>query len=97
MTTQTDSSLVSMLKKCGMTEQDRNAIIAVVMKEKSLSERQGAEEERRFILNVLDGIDTADEAMGVLGGTKAIRFALQSRALPITQQAEGEPGEIKKL
>lgn len=37
-------------------------------------------EERQFILNVLDGIDIADEQMGnKTGGTKAIRQALQSR------------------
>lgn len=36
-------------------------------------------EERQFILNVLDGIDIADKEMGVIGGTQAIRFALQSR------------------
>ena len=41
------------------------------------------EEERQFILNVLDGIDIADEKMGNNGGgTKAIRFALQSRVNP---------------
>lgn len=36
--------------------------------------------EKSFLLNVLDGIDIADEQMGNKGGgTKAIRFALQSR------------------
>lgn len=40
---------------------------------------EGQKEERQFILNVLDGIDIADKQMGVIGGTKAIRFALQSR------------------
>lgn len=39
------------------------------------------EEERRFILNVLDGIDIADKQMGVVGGTQAIRQALQSRVI----------------
>ena len=39
------------------------------------------EEERQFILNVLDGIDTADKQMGVIGGTQAIRQALQSRVI----------------
>jgi hypothetical protein len=43
---------------------------------------QVLEEERKFILNVLDGIDLADEQMGNKGGgTKAIRFALQSRII----------------
>ena len=36
-------------------------------------------EEKQFILNVLDGIDIADKEAGVIGGTKAIRMALQSR------------------
>jgi hypothetical protein len=45
------------------------------------------EEERQFILNVLDGIDIADREMGNTGGgTKAIRLTLQSRIItpPIT-------------
>ena len=37
------------------------------------------EEEYQFVLNILDGIDIADEQMGINGGTKAIRHALQSR------------------
>ncbi len=42
--------------------------------------KEGAAEERQFILNVLDGIDIADKEMGnTHGGTKAIRLALQSR------------------
>ena len=41
---------------------------------------QVKKEERQFILNVLDGIDIADELMGNTGGgTKTIRFALRSR------------------
>lgn len=36
--------------------------------------------EKSFLSNILDGIDIADEQMGNKGGgTKAIRFALQSR------------------
>lgn len=42
---------------------------------------EGREEERQFILNVLDGIDIADKQMGIVGGTKAIRLALQSRII----------------
>ena len=38
-------------------------------------------DERRFILNVLDGIDIADKKAGVIGGTQAIRQALQSRVI----------------
>jgi hypothetical protein len=42
----------------------------------------GAREERQFILNVLDGIDAADEETGNTGGgTKAIRFVLSCRPL----------------
>lgn len=39
------------------------------------------ENERKFILNILDGIDIADKEMGVIGGTQAIRQALQSRVI----------------
>lgn len=46
-------------------------------------ENRGASLEQQFIMNVLDGIDIADEQMNNKnGGTKAIRFALQSRTLP---------------
>lgn len=39
------------------------------------------EEEHQFFLNILDGVDIADAQMGNTGGgTKAIRFALQSRS-----------------
>lgn len=41
--------------------------------------QRAREEEYRFMLNILDGIDIADEQMGIVGGTKAIRHALQSR------------------
>lgn len=41
---------------------------------------RGREEEHKFFHNILDGVDIADEQMGNKGGgTKAIRFALQSR------------------
>jgi len=43
---------------------------------------EAAEDERQFILNVLDGIDEADRQMqNKGGGTKAIRFALQNRII----------------
>lgn len=42
----------------------------------------GKKDERQFILNILDGINKADEEMGNKGGgTKAIRLALQSRLI----------------
>lgn len=37
------------------------------------------EEERAFILNILDGIDIADKQLGVVGGTKSIRITLKTR------------------
>lgn len=43
--------------------------------------QRGAEKERQFILNILGGVDRADEQMGIIGGTKAIRHALQSRII----------------
>lgn len=48
----------------GLLKEERNAAI---------------DEERQFVLNILDGIDIADKEMGVTGGTQAIRKALQSR------------------
>ena len=43
---------------------------------------RAVEAERQFILNILDGIDIADEEMGNNGGgTKAIRLALKSRII----------------
>lgn len=43
---------------------------------------RAVEEERQFVLNVLDGVDVADEQMGNKGGgTKAIRHALASRVI----------------
>lgn len=48
----------------------------------SLGIQLGKADERQFILNVLDGVDIADEQIGNKGGgTKAIRFALQSRII----------------
>lgn len=46
--------------------------------------QRGQEEERQFILNILDGIDTADEQMGLPHNTEAIRFALRGRSLPVS-------------
>lgn len=48
----------------------------------SQSYDKGQEEYKQFVLNILDGIDEADEEMGNKGGgTKAIRFALASRII----------------
>lgn len=46
--------------------------------------REVLEQERQFVLNILDGVDLADEQMGNKGGgTKAIRLALASRPVSI--------------
>lgn len=46
------------------------------------------QEERQFILNILDGVDIADKEMGNTGGgTRAIRHALQSRIIDDTTLA----------
>lgn len=48
-----------------------------------LREKRLLQQERQFILNVLDGVDIADlETGNDKGGTKAIRLALQMRYLP---------------
>lgn len=44
----------------------------------------GQEEYKQFILNILDGIDIADKELGNAGGgTKAIRFAIQSKIISL--------------
>ncbi len=50
----------------GLLKEERNAVLS---------------EERQFVLNVLDGIDIADAQMGIVGGTQAIRQALESRII----------------
>jgi len=48
---------------------------------------QALEEERQFILNILDGIDEADRQMGNKnGGTKAIRLALSARIISLIDE-----------
>lgn len=45
--------------------------------------QEAIDQERQFMMNVLDGIDIADAQMqNEGGGTKAIRFALASRVKP---------------
>lgn len=57
-------------------------VVEFIEKEVSLAQSSGRREERQFILNILDGIDKADEEMGNRGGgTKAIRHALESRII----------------
>lgn len=56
--------------------------IAFIRNLASSEYKRGQQEERQFILNILDGIDIADKEMGNKGGgTKAIRHALQSRII----------------
>lgn len=40
---------------------------------------EATEEWKQYMLNILDGVDIADEKEGITGGTKAIRLAIQSR------------------
>lgn len=55
--------------------------LPLISQELSLAKKEGQEEERQFILNILDGIDIADAQMGLGNNTKAIRYALQSRII----------------
>lgn len=60
------------------------SLILVDSKLTSLEEdafRKGKEEYKQFVLNILDGIDIADKELNNGCGTKAIRFALQSRLI----------------
>lgn len=52
----------------------------------------GAAVERQFILNVLDGIDIANEQLGLPHDTKAIRFALQSRSISAPKEHYEDKG-----
>lgn len=49
--------------------------------------------ERQFVLNVLDGVDIADEKMGLPHDTKSIRFALQSRTISPTASLPDSEGK----
>ena len=48
-----------------------------IQSEKDLSKKEGQEEYKQFILNILDGIDIADGECN----TKAIRLAINSRVI----------------
>lgn len=61
--------------------ENQEAILRVVENLITEQKKELVEEERQFIINVLDGIDIADKEMGVIGGTQAIRQALQSRVI----------------
>lgn len=56
-----------------------------IRREKAKSFQEGQQDEGQFILNILDGIDIADEQTGHNGGTKAIRFALANRFIGNSQ------------
>lgn len=63
------------------------ALLDVVSSQIARAEERGREEERQFILNILDGVDIADAERGLPRNTKAIRFALQSRHIaPVSTQ-----------
>lgn len=59
----------------------------------SEQKEEGAQEERQFILNVLDGVDIANEAMGLPSGTLAIRHALASRIIGTPSVRGDKQGE----
>jgi len=63
-------------------------LLSFISSREEKAREEGRKEERQFILNILDGIDTADKQMGIEnsyvvghGGTKAIRLALQNRII----------------
>lgn len=53
------------------------SFIPFIQSEKDLSKKEGQEEYKQFILNILDGIDIADGECN----TKAIRLAINSRVI----------------
>ena len=60
--------------------EDYDKIFAFITSELETARKETKEEERKFILNILDGIDEADKQMNNKGGgTRAIRLALKSR------------------
>lgn len=60
-------------------QQMKENLTLLISSREQKAREEGRKEERQFILNVLDGIDIADKEMGIVGGTQAIRQALQSR------------------
>ena len=56
-------------------------VTEIISSREEKAREEGRKEERQFILNVLDGIDIADKEMGIVGGTQAIRLALQNRII----------------
>lgn len=78
-------------EKKGVTDvidKEVGALLKLVADQVELAEKRMWEEERQFILNVLEGIDLADESLENKGcGTEAIRFALQSRVFGPTNNS----------
>lgn len=63
-----------------ITGDQKRAVYEFIEKLIAKSQQQAREEEIAFILNILDGIDIADEqTQNVGGGTKAIRMAIMAR------------------
>mgnify|MGYP006358441103 CR=1 FL=1 len=54
-----------------------NDLKSFIQSEKDLSKKEGQEEYKQFILNILDGVDIADGECN----TKAIRLAINSRVI----------------
>lgn len=61
------------------SREDPEALQSLLSQSHQQGRMEATEEWKQFILNILDGIDKADEQAGVTGGTKAIRLAIQSR------------------
>lgn len=68
------------LERIGHTEEKLQVKAFIQAVEKEAYQR-GTQDERQFILNILDGIDIANKEMGHPPDTKAIRFALKSRLI----------------
>ena len=54
---------------------------AFIQSEIELAKKEGQEEYKRFILNILDGHDQVNIENGFATDTKSIRFAIQSRII----------------
>lgn len=52
-----------------------------IQSEKDLSKKEGQEEYKQFILNILDGHDIANAQNGFAPDTNSIRFAINSRVI----------------
>lgn len=63
------------------TEELGEDFISFIQSEIELAKKEGQEEYKRFILNILDGHDQVNIENGFATDTKSIRFAIQSRII----------------